>query len=345
MLRIGILGAAGIAPAAVIRPAARRSDVKVVAVASRREDSARQFAERHGIGRFYGDYSRLLADAEVDLVYNALPPSEHATWSIAALEAGKHVLSEKPFAMNAEEAARMIEAAHMSGYRLIEAFHDRYHPLSTELDAVKASGVLGEITGLRADFSASIPFNQASLRHDPTLGGGSLMDLGCYPVHWVRAFMGEEPTVLGARATLNPLGADLSVNADLQFPSGATALVTSAMVEQPHHLNSSLEVTGTEGHLHVNNMVFPSRGHSITLTTKGLDRTWTIGGRETYDHQLEAVVSALATGRQLPTEGSDCLSNMAVIDAIYRAAGLRPGPEEAGQKFDGGSDDPAAVFG
>lgn len=344
MLRIGILGAAGIAPAAVIRPAARRSDVEVVAVASRREDSARQFAERHGIGRFYGDYSLLLADTGVDLVYNALPPSEHATWSIAALEAGKHVLCEKPFAMNTEEAARMIEAAQISGYRLIEAFHDRYHPLSTELDAIKASGVLGEIRGLRADFSASIPFDPASLRHDPRLGGGSLMDLGCYPVHWVRAFMGEEPTVLGATATLNPLGADLSVNADLKFPSGATAVVTSAMVEQPH-LNSSLEVTGTEGHLYVNNMVFPSRGHSITFTIKGLDRIWTVGGRETYDHQLEAIVSALGTGRHLPTEGSDCLSNMAVIDAIYRAAGLRPGPAEEGRKFDGGSGDPAAAFG
>jgi len=332
VLRIGILGAAGIAPAAVIRPAARRSDVEVVAVASRREDSARQFAERHGIRRFYADYSRMLGDSEVDLVYNALPPSEHAKWSIAALEAGKHVLCEKPFAMNAEEAARMTEAAQLSGCRLSEAFHDRYHPLSAELDGVKASGVLGEITELRADFSASIPFNPASLRHDPRLGGGSLMDLGRYPVHWVRAFMGEEPSVVGATATLNPLGADLSVNADLQFPSGATAVVTSAMVEQPH-LNSSLEVTGTEGHLHVNNMVFPSRGHSITLTTEGLDRTWTVGGRETYDHQLEAVVAALQTGRQLPTEGSDCLSNMAVIDEIYRAAGLRPGPQETGREF------------
>lgn len=322
MLRIGILGAAGIAPAAIIRPAARRSDVKVVAVASRREERARQFAERHGIDRSYGDYPQMLADTGVDLVYNALPPSEHAKWSIAALEAGKHVLCEKPFAMNAEEAARMIEAAHSTGCRLIEAFHDRYHPLSIELDAVRASGALGGITMLRADFSASNPFNPASLRHDPQLGGGSLMDLGCYPVHWVRAFMGEEPTVLGASASLNPLGADLSIRADLQFPSGAQALVTSAMVEQAQHLNSSLEVTGTGGQLRVNNMVFPSRGHSITLTTEGLERTWTVRGLETYDHQLEAVVDALQTGRELPTEGSDCLANMKIIDAIYQAAGV-----------------------
>lgn len=323
MLRIGILGAAGIAPAAIIRPAARRSDVKILAVASRRAEGARRFAQCHGIERYYIDYPSLLDDAEVDLVYNALPPSEHAKWSIAALKAGKHVLCEKPFAMNAGEAAQMLDAAQSTGKRLIEAFHDRYHPLSAEIDAVKASGVLGEIKMLRADFSSSNPFNPGSLRHDPKLGGGALMDLGCYPVHWVRAFMGDEPDVLRATATLNPLGADLSISADLQFPSGAKALLTTAMLEQPGHLNSSLEVSGSEGHLVVNNMVFPSRGHSITLTTEGLDRTWTVRGLETYDHQLEAVVSALQSGRELPTEGSDCLSNMALIDAIYLAAGVR----------------------
>ncbi|GAB5079038.1 Gfo/Idh/MocA family protein [Arthrobacter sp. AD-310] len=323
MLRIGILGAAGIAPAAVIRPARRRTDVEIVAIASRRSESARHFAESHRINRFYSDYPALLSDPGVDLVYNALPPSEHAKWSIAALQAGKHVLCEKPFAMNAEEAEQMLEAARSTGFRLIEAFHDRYHPLSAELDAVKASGELGEILALRADFSTSNPFDPASLRHDPRLGGGSLMDLGCYPVHWVRAFMGEEPAVVRASGTSNPLGADLEMAADLVFPSGATALITSAMVEQPGHLNSSLEVLGTEGKLVVNNLVFPSRGHSVTLSNDGLDRTWTVRGLETYDHQLDAIVQGLQSSRELLTEGRDSLSNMKVIDAIYAAAGFR----------------------
>lgn len=322
MVRIGILGAAGIAPAAVIRPAARRTDVEILAVASRSAESARDFARSHRIDRFYGDYSALLADPEIDLVYNALPPSEHAKWSVAALEAGKHVLCEKPFAMNADEARQMLDAAQSTGYRLIEAFHDRYHPLSAELDAVKASGALGEIKTLRADFSSTNPFDPASLRHDPHLGGGSLMDLGCYPVHWVRALMGEEPTVVSARATLNPLGADLSVTADLQFPSGVKAQITSAMVEKPGHLNSSLEVVGTEGRLVVNNLVFPSKGHSITQSKDELDRIWTVRGLETYDHQLEAIIRALTSGDRLPTEGADSLSNMEIIDAIYTAAGI-----------------------
>lgn len=148
------------------------------------------------------------------------------------------------------------------------------------------------------------------------------MDLGCYPVHWVRAFMGEEPAVVRASATLNSLGADLSVAADLQFPSGAKALITSAMLEQPGHLNSSLEVLGTEGKLVVNNLVFPSKGHSITQSNNGLDRTWTVRGLETYDHQLEAIVHGLESGDELLTEGPDSLSNMKVIDGIYAAAAL-----------------------
>lgn len=216
----------------------------------------------------------------------------------------------------------MLEAAQSTGCRLIEAFHDRYHPLSAELDAVKASGGLGEVLTLSADFSSSNPFDPASLRHDPRLGGGSLMDLGCYPVHWVRAFMGEEPKVVRASGTLNPLGADLSVTADLQFPSGAKALITSAMLEEPGHLNSSLEVVGTEGKLVVKNLVFPSKGHSVTLSHNGLDRTWTVRGLETYDHQLEAVVHGLESGQELLPEGSDNLSNMKVIDGIYAAAGF-----------------------
>lgn len=125
---IGVLGAAGIAPAALLRPALRRDDVVVAAVGSRR--GARGYADRFGIERAYDSYEELLADPDLGLVYNALPPSLHARWSIAALEAGKHVLCEKPFTMNAAEAERVMEAAERSGRRCIEAFHDHYHPLS-----------------------------------------------------------------------------------------------------------------------------------------------------------------------------------------------------------------------
>jgi predicted dehydrogenase len=321
MLRIGILGAAGIAPAAIIRPARRRTDVVIAAVASRRASAAAAYALEHGIERSYGDYRALLADPDIELVYVALPPSEHAEWSIAALEAGKDVLCEKPFAMNATEAGRMRRAAAETGRRLIEAFHDRYHPLSLELDAIVASGRLGELVSLRGEFSGSNPFDPTSIRHIPALGGGSLMDLGCYPLHWVRALTGEEPLVTSAVATLNPLGADMSMDAALLFPSGVTARVSSSMIAGTL-LNTSFDIVGTEGSVHVDNMVFPSRGHSIREVNRGIESWLTVRGNETYDHQLDAVVRGLASGEPLLTEGDDSLGNMTAIDAIYAAAGI-----------------------
>jgi predicted dehydrogenase len=321
MLNIGILGAAGIAPASIIRPAQRRNDVEVVAVASRSAASAQEYAATHGIKRAYGSYVELFEDPDVDLVYNALPPSQHAEWSIAALRAGKDVLCEKPFALNATEAVAMRQSAAETGHRLIEAFHDRYHPLSAQVDAIRSSNVLGDIVSLTADFSVSNPFDPASLRHDPDLGGGALMDLGCYPLHWVRALMKEEPTVNYAVATLNPLGADMSIDADLTFPSGTKARVTASMIEGTP-LSNGLHIVGTVGVAHIDNLVFPAWGHSIRTEINGLPRLWTVQGLETYDHQLEAVVQGLHTGDRLLTEGEDSVANMQLIDAIYSAAGV-----------------------
>jgi predicted dehydrogenase len=321
MLRIGILGAAGIAPNAIIRPVSRRDDAEIVAVASRSASSAQAYAAEHGIARHYGDYSAMLADPDIDLVYNALPPSEHARWSIAALEAGRHVLCEKPFAMSAAEAQLMTKAASDTGRRLIEAFHDRYHPLSAEISRIVASGSIGDIVSAHADFAGSIPFDPRSIRHDPALGGGSLMDLGCYPVHWLRTLMNAEPRVLDATATVNPLGADLTMDASLSFESGAVARMTCSMVEGVE-LNASLDIDGTAGTLHIDNLVFPSKGHFVRETRDGVERNWTVAGLETYDHQLAAVIDGLATGVRLPTEGEDSVATMRVIDSIYERAGF-----------------------
>ena len=321
MLKIGILGAAGIAPAAIIRPASRRDDTVILGVAARNADSARRYADTHGIERSYGGYPALLADPDIDLVYIALPPSEHAEWSIAALEAGKHVLCEKPIAMNAAQAQSMVDAAERADRRFIEAFHDRYHPLSAHIDEVIASGRLGTVRSIRAHFSANNPFNPTSIRHVPELGGGALMDLGCYPVHWVRALTGEEPTVAGVTSTPNPLGVDESIEAELEFPSGIRATVTASMAAGVS-LSSTLLVEGDKGTLAIDNLVFPSNGHTIHETVDGIERISTVAGLTTYDHQLEAVVVALTTGAPVLTEGADILGNARAIDAIYAAAGI-----------------------
>jgi predicted dehydrogenase len=316
---IGLLGGAGIAGAAILLPVRRRDDVVVAAVASR--SGAQAYASQHGIERAYDSYEELLTDPGIDLVYNALPPSMHADWTIAALRAGHDVLCEKPFTMNAAQARRVIAASTETGHRVIEAFHDHYHPLSAWIRAFLAGGTLGRISRAEAVFDGSNPYVAGTLRHEPELGGGALMDLGCYPVHWVRSLFPGAPVVRSAVATTNPSGADLTMRAELTFPGDVEATVACSMVDGVP-LKSALTLTGERGVLTVDNIVFPSAGHSIRLEADGVLRVSTVAGRTTYDHQLEAVLDALRSGAPLPTEGDDPIANMTTIDAIYQAAGF-----------------------
>jgi predicted dehydrogenase len=316
---IGILGAAGIAPAVVIRPSRRRDDVVVLGVASR--GSASAYAAEYGIARSYDSYDELLADPDIDLVYNALPPAFHAAWSIRAMEAGKDVLCEKPFAMTAAEAERVIDAANRTGRRVIEAFHDFYHPLNQRMRDIVSSGVLGDIVRARAVFNGSNPFDPASIRHDPALGGGALMDLGCYPVHWLRTMFAGEPTVESAEAVMNPMGADLAIEVRLRTADGVPLELGASMVEGVE-LESSVLVVGSRGRLAIDGLVFPARGHSIRLEVDGVVSVSTVAGDDTYDHQLDAVLRGLASGDPLATEGDDIIATMRIIDGIYAAAGF-----------------------
>lgn len=316
MTRFGILGAAGIAPAALIVPAGRRDDVQVVAAAARDADRARRFANAHSIERAYGSYVELLADADVDVVYVALPPSEHARWSIAALEAGKHVLCEKPFSMDAAEAGRVVEVAERVKRRVVEAFHDHYHPLWER--TLQIAGLLGRIDRIEGDFLVANPFKAGTIRHEPALGGGALMDLGCYPLHWVRNLIGQEPEVVEANRSDNPSGADMAIEAELLFPSGATGRVRASMCSD--EFVDERRVIGERGWLTVERVVFPTMGHVIRWEVDGVEHVETVGGRQTYDHQLERVVDALRSGSALPTEGVDIVANMRAIDAIQAAS-------------------------
>lgn len=223
--------------------------------------------------------------------------------------------------MDAGQAREVLAASERTGRRVIEAFHDHYHPLQEWLRAFVASGVLGDPVAATATFNGANPFDPRSIRHVPELGGGALMDLGCYPVHWLRSLFGE-PSVGSAHATLNPLGADLTIEAALSFAGGVSGRVLASMAPEVA-LESSLEVRGSEGVVRVQNLVFPAQGHSIAVERDGVTLLSTVAGRDTYDHQLEAVADALRTGARLPTEGADSVGNMAVIDAVYAAAGVR----------------------
>lgn len=322
MIRFGILGAARVVPMALVEPAARRSDVEIVAIAAKRPNAAKEAAAAWNIAAAYDSYDDLINDPDVDVVYNALPPHLHAEFSVKALEAGKHVLCEKPFAMNQAEALRMQEAAALNGRRIVEAFHDRYHPVFLYLLRPVKEGWLGKIRSLSASFNHTIPEEPRDFRRVPAMGGGALMDLGCYPVHWCRSLLGEEPEVVGAEALLTADGYDEEMRATLRFPSGVEAAIETLMTPGWSYY-ARFTITGDRGSVTAENSLLPHRGHSIVENIDGVLRQHTIAGNTTFDYQLDAFLNALASGETLPTEGPDPIGNMRTIDAIYATAGVK----------------------
>ncbi|MFN4023724.1 MAG: Gfo/Idh/MocA family protein [Hyphomonas sp.] len=323
MIRIGILGAARIAPKSLIPQVKRRDDCIITCVAARDRAKAEAFAREHGIPHVVENYEDLIRRDDIDLVYNALPPNRHADLSIAALEAGRHVLCEKPFAMNAGEARRMTDAAARTGRHLIEGFHYRFHPMFLDILEKIRSGAIGRLCAMKAEFSVAIAYSPDELRHRPDLGGGALMDLGCYPAHWLRTVAGTEPRVVSAHIHEGVPGIDLVTEADLEFPGGIPARLRTCMKpSQP--FKALLAIKGSEGVLTAINPIHPARGHSISIRRGARTTRYTVAGETTFDYQLAHVVDVLS-GRAAPlTGGEDAVANMALIDAIYEAGGLRP---------------------
>tara|TARA_R110002073_G_scaffold33711_1_gene100966 strand:- start:1094 stop:2098 length:1005 start_codon:yes stop_codon:yes gene_type:complete len=321
-VRVGLLGASQIAPLAIIAPAAKRDDVEVVAIAARNSERAAAFAQQHGIGRAVLGYDDLISDPDINLIYNGLPPVSHAPLSIAAMEAGRDVLCEKPFAMNAREARRMVAVAARTGRLCMEGFHYFYHPLFARVLEIVRSGSLGPLISLSAAFDVEIPDIEGNIRHDLALGGGALMDLGCYPLHMLRHIAGSEPKIVGAKAKEGRRGIDLSMEAELVF-DGVRAQISCDM-SAGVAVRAEIEVVGEQGRLHVNNPIHPYLGHQLTLSLGGKETVEQVEGHSTFDHQLQVLVDALQAGELVPTSGSDAIANMEAIDAIYSAAGLHP---------------------
>jgi predicted dehydrogenase len=318
-LRIGILGAARIAPMALVRPARGFPDVEVRAVAARVPKRATAFAIRHRIPRVHQGYDAMLADPEIDAVYNPLPNALHAPWTIKALEAGKHVLCEKPFAGTAREAETMAEAARQSGRVLMEAFHYRYHPLFGRMRALIDEGAIGEVRRLDATFCIVLP-RRSDIRFDLSLAGGALMDTGCYTVHLLRHLAGAEPTVERAHGVWTAGGVDRWMQAHLRFPGERSARLTCS-IASGDLFRMSARVEGSGGTLSVLNFVAPQFYHRLTLTRGGTKRSERVVGPSSYAGQLRAFVGAVRRGHAVPTDPDDAVANMRVIDAIYAAAG------------------------
>ncbi len=320
MLRIGILGAAKIAPVALVKPARRTGRATVVAVAARDRTRAEEFARKHEIPRVLGDYAELVSDPDIDAVYNPLPNGLHGFWTIAALRAGKHVLCEKPFTTNADEARTVAEATTANpGLVVMEAFHYQYHPFAKRLVEIVRSGELGNVTNIDASFSAPL-WKKGDIRYQLALAGGATMDMGCYPVSLLR-LLAPGPRVISAEAKLSSPGVDRAMDAHFSLPDGGRAHIGCSMFSSSV-LRLHAEVTADNGKISVFNPFSPQHGHRMKVTTSLGTRKERFSRRPTYDYQLEAFVAAVEDGASFPTTAVDAIRTMELIDAIYTAAGL-----------------------
>jgi predicted dehydrogenase len=261
-LRIGLLGASKIAPLAVIEPAAARPDVVITAVAARDPDRARAFAQQHGIPSVAADYAELVQREDVDLVYNGLPPAAHPQWSVAALQHGKMVLCEKPLTRTAAEATAMADAAARAGGVLIEAFHYRHHRVMREAVAAVRRGDIGRPRRAEAVFNVPIARTETELRWRRDLGGGALMDLGCYPLHALRSLLTAEPVVEHASARFEPDGVDAELEVKLSFGDVSARIACSMIAPRAH---AALWIEGDAGRLGIVNFVAPQIGCVFTV--------------------------------------------------------------------------------
>jgi predicted dehydrogenase len=321
-VRIGCLGAAKIAPAALFKPAKGSSEVDVTAIAARDPARARAVAAKHGIPVVHDSYDALLADPDVDAVYNPLPNGLHGLWTIKALEAGKHVLCEKPFTANANEAEEVAVVAGRTGLVLMEAFHWRYHPLAARILEIIDSGELGNVRHIETTMCFPL-YKRTDIRWQLDLAGGALMDAGCYCVHMLRTFAGEEPTVVSARAKERMPGVDRVMQADFRFADGRTGRITTSMWGKTA-LKIAARIEGDRGVLKVFNPTAPQYFNRTTVTVDGTKRREPVTRRSTYSYQLDAFAAAVLRDEETLTPPSESIANMRVIDDIYRAAGMHP---------------------
>lgn len=329
MIRIGLLGASKIAPKAIIHPAQAREDCVVQAVASRSETRARSYADENDIPHIETSYEALIVRDDIDLIYNALPPSLHCELTVLAAQHGKAVLCEKPFAMNAEEARRMVEAADATGTVLIEGFHYRYHPSFLKFEQDIKSGKIGEIEHISGVFDVHIPNCDGELRYIPELGGGAIMDLGCYPLHAMRTLTGHEPNILEAMHERAENGVAIASWASMVFSDVPAQLECN--MGRDAVSDNSIHIIGSKGVAKLSGFVHPYRwdphiGFDMYIEVNGKREVTTLLNspeswkRSTYDYQLDHVIRAMAGEIEPLTGGQDSIATMTAMDEI-RAAG------------------------
>ena len=329
-IRLGVLGAARIAERAIITPA-KDTGARLVAIAARDNERAEAYAEAHGIERVLDSYADVIADPEVEAIYNPLPNGLHGPWNLAAVQAGKHVLSEKPFASNADEATEVRDAAEAAGVVVLEGFHYLFHPVTQRLHELLDSGELGELREVEVVMVTPAP-PADDVRWSLPLAGGALMDLGCYGLHAHRMLAqwgGGEPKLVTARGDEREGSPEVDqwLDADLEYPNGATGSARCNMAGP--RLRMSCRILGSRGQATAANFVLPHLDDRVLVVTPAGERVEQLGTRPSYTYQLDAFAARLRDETPLPIDADDAVANMQLIDECYRAAGFEPRPRSA----------------
>lgn len=317
----GIISAASIARRRFM-PAMLKSEVaQVVVIGASSTDKAEVFASEFNIPKHYGSYQEVLNDSEVDAVYIALPNQWHADWTIKAADAGKHVLCEKPFALDADEALRMAEYCSNKGVILMEAFMYRFNPRTLMMKEIVDSGLIGEPKVITADFSFALEPRHAS-RLIPGKGSGSLMDVGCYCVNVSRYIFASEPAAVYANSNYHSeIGCDMATSAIMEFSSNRTAMFNSSFETGFRNL---LTVAGSEGVLKMDKFVNPGEEGKTGFcvdTRDGKHHQFEFPALDQFLLEIDHFSECIRNEKQpMLDPHADAVANMRVIDALRKSA-------------------------
>lgn len=313
-LNWGFLSTAKISKA-LIDPLRKSKRNSLVAVASRDKSRAEMYARTHKIPRAYGSYEDLLADPTIDVIYNPLPNSMHAEWTIKALQAGKHVICEKPIALSVEELDAMATAAQETGRLVVEALMYRSHALTAKVKEIVQNGQLGRIRLVRGSFS--YPGTDVdNYRLKPEMGGGSLWDVGIYPLSYTRFVLGEESREVFGWQTPGPTGVDQSFVAQLKFP-GDVHLQFDCSMALPHHM--FMEFVGEDATLVIPQPFTPGVKNTLYLSRDGKNSTIQVPGDTTYAGEVEALSDAILEGAATAVSMDDSRMTLQIILALFKS--------------------------
>ncbi len=321
----GVLGNANIARACVIPAIQRSSNGTVHALATRSPERAWPVAAEHGIEHIYDGYEALLEDPDVEAIYVPLPNHLHHPWTLKALNAGKHVLCEKPLACDAQQAQEMVEAAEDNGLLLLEAFMYRFHPRSRRIKEMVGGGAIGTPVSVRAAFCYQMGqeslADEGNIRLKPDMGGGALLDIGCYCVSVARWMLSAEPTRVQAQAVYHPRGVDVHLVGTLRFPGRCLATLEASFVSA---LQQTYAIFGSDGAIELPHDAFIPWDREALFALRGREDEvgikQTVEGGDEYQMMVEHFSEAILGRTSLAFQPQDSVRNMEVLDALAQAA-------------------------